>query len=266
MGGGHNSGVWNPRNLGLYAYTYNSPISMKDPDGERVFLVNQEADLRHRLFEAISALTDDSLRVAAGTHEVTTSRRVNGGVHPLGTLLVRLLIDSDRTVGILWSGRTSIAEPTNRADAAPVGTNAPTDSGGLVAGTGRGSDVGVVIGSNARDPMAVRDSDGIVRNRPGSIVTSLAHELVHALDIILGQLDPTEVNHTYEVRPGVSVTERQRRRELRATGLQEDVSNAPRRPIRHGAINQNSIAREQGLPIREAYEQAPADISPPASR
>jgi hypothetical protein len=33
MGGSPNGGVWNPGNLGLYTYSFNSPLRIRDPDG-----------------------------------------------------------------------------------------------------------------------------------------------------------------------------------------------------------------------------------------
>ena len=39
MNGKTNGGVFNPKNLSLFTYTYNNPISLVDPDGERVYFV-----------------------------------------------------------------------------------------------------------------------------------------------------------------------------------------------------------------------------------
>jgi hypothetical protein len=36
MSGQTNGGVFNPKNLGLFSYTYNNPINLVDPDGEAV--------------------------------------------------------------------------------------------------------------------------------------------------------------------------------------------------------------------------------------
>jgi len=37
MSGQTNGGVFNPKNLSLFSYTYNNPVNLVDPDGNRVF-------------------------------------------------------------------------------------------------------------------------------------------------------------------------------------------------------------------------------------
>jgi RHS repeat-associated protein len=39
MDGKGNSGVFNPRNLSLFSYTYNNPVTLVDPDGKLAFLI-----------------------------------------------------------------------------------------------------------------------------------------------------------------------------------------------------------------------------------
>ena len=76
MSGQTNGGVFNPRNLSLYAYTYSNPVNMSDPDGNAAFAIALAPEAAVLIESGIVALG----ATLAGMLGIEAINNNNGGI------------------------------------------------------------------------------------------------------------------------------------------------------------------------------------------
>src|SRR5262249_11810248 len=100
MRGGPVGGVFQPRNLGLYGYAWNSPAVVRDHDGRAVALVNKVFTKAEstRIEGGLQEGTDDVVKFDSGILQIEKRADDSKLKHPQGTKLLRRLIESEQTI------------------------------------------------------------------------------------------------------------------------------------------------------------------------
>lgn len=219
----------------------NNPLNVIDPDGKKGKVVSATNDP-----DEIEKTRKDLQRVAPGTkvdadgtvHKPGFFKGILNHLtgHGKGTELVSRIVDAQKTVVILagdW-GQTTGESGANLRPAIANMTGVPL------------ADMSYLISfdPNHSDQGEVRNSDGSIGTSTVSPALQLAHELIHADELMRGgqPLDTTLTQHRF-TEFGVTHQETVQQKELRAVGF-----NAGR-----GDITENQIRRELGQRPRAAY-------------
>jgi RHS repeat-associated protein len=230
--GGPAGGVFHPRNLGLYAYAWNSPAVVRDPDGRVVKRDDSLAPVEKGVLRELQKGTDDKISFDKnGTLRI--DKMADNPKHQAGTQLLRRLIASDHTVTLTkdtaGTGLETVPKKLSAAFAKQGGTDSTIKLDLNDTGTPK-----LVAGPKGKNV--------IENGRPFFI--GLYHELIHADHMTRGDHPWGTTEFEFMNEHGDSTTLRIPKAEMQTVGLGFNVE---------GDITENQIRTEQGLPERRAY-------------
>jgi RHS repeat-associated protein len=223
-------GVFQPRNLGLYTFAWNSPAVVRDPDGRSVYRDDTLAKPEKDLLAGIQQETDDKVVFDHGILQI--DKEATGPLkHPEGTKLVRRLVNMEHVVR-LTAVKAGTGHFTVRLD---DGTTDPKLGFDSVIGV----DVGAIGG-----PLLTAGKNGNFIDRKVPFVIGLYHELIHADINARPGLIGGEAPISFTTEKGRFSWETVDKSELRVVGL---GYNQP------DDVTENQVRQEQGLGERRAY-------------
>jgi len=83
MDGKTNGGVFNPKNLNMFGYTYNNPVNLVDPDGNNPGPIYLEGPIAKVDFKSGNQIADNTLLGAVNTFVNTVNSFANAGLNAL---------------------------------------------------------------------------------------------------------------------------------------------------------------------------------------
>ncbi|MCL2224653.1 MAG: cellulose binding domain-containing protein [Defluviitaleaceae bacterium] len=223
---------------------------------ENLRLPNNKYD-RNDILMLLNGLTDDSLTTVRtggfftlnrNRHWVVEYTSTGGSDFPLGTELIRELVNSPRTVRIHLihesnSNQNSRVEYYNSS-----GSFDPTV----------GSSVGVFINTRAIVRTLLRrptgDGDYVIHEMNSLPPIILAHELIHAYRGTRGLRVSGEANYSYLNAAGGTSNDRTSREELETIGIRHTLNNGTIWEPESARFTENAIRREQGLYERVRHD------------
>jgi hypothetical protein len=236
MRGSRAGGVYQPRNLGLYAYAWNSPAVVRDPDGQAVVRNDSLAKAEKTILAEAQKETDDKISFDKfGILQI--DKEATGKLkHPEGTKLLRRLINSPQIVTLTRRTDKGFHHITP-ADEDKVRHGDPTDST-IQLNVDDDQGLSILVGNG--------EQKGNRLERKSPFVVSLYHELIHADHYARGVRLVGTQTFSFWNAGGHLEFEDADQGELQAVGL-GGLNKA-------GDVTENQIRQEQGLPLRQAIK------------
>ncbi len=176
----------------MFAYCGNNPVLYVDLSGCKLEIASDQKNHFLRIAETafiyylLSVLTDDSICLNGTT--ISISKRANSGLHPVGTDLIRRIIDNENTVTVTIS-KTSIRTNTSGLSidksSQTVKQNRPN------------------ISNSGKDCTIKLVSSDFHSKKTGFApnYVILGHELIHSYHIITGTVISAEEEQTIGFGP-----------------------------------------------------------------
>ncbi len=232
--------------LNWYVYCGNNPVKFIDRNGLLINLadINGSDDIR---FENLQRLTNDILDFDANTGNITYTESTENITKPVGTNLIRELIEAPNYIKIILGENT-----TNKTMAISIKGMA---------------NVGCLIFFDPNSQPSILTNDESTNtnkelSRPSFI--GLGHELIHAVRRVRGiQIDESMRGaYGYKDKNGQSISKNESKEELETTGISyfETSYDFDGRldSVKYVKSNsfyytENALRREHGLGIRVRY-------------